>query len=83
MKVKVSELRDKIDHLTRIVSVDFHACVSNMEKQRCLSMAQKVGTELMAMQCPTAKEEDLINKENALDLSTARLLGNWELINHG
>jgi hypothetical protein len=80
MEVKVAELRNQIDHLNRIVNVDFHACVGDAEKKRCLRMVQKVGGELIDMTCKRAKQDDIANKERAVDRSTDLLLTHSKLL---
>lgn len=69
MNVRVSEFRDQIRHLERVIHVDAKACVGDKEKQYCVRVAKSVGSALINMECKTAKEQDLMDKERILDQS--------------
>ncbi len=76
MNVKVDEFRAQIRHLERVINYDSKTCVGNEEKQFCITVAKRVGAELINMECKTAKKEDLFRKERILDRSTMFIINN-------
>ena len=69
MNVKVSEFREQIRHLERVINYDAKMCVGEKEIANCVRIAKRVGADLIDMECKTAKPEDLLRKEVALDRS--------------
>lgn len=76
MKVKVSDLRDQISHLERVINYDSKMCVGAKEIQSCVRIAKSVGSELINMECSRATERDILRKESILDKSTSFIVEN-------
>lgn len=71
--VKVADFRDEIDHVFRIVNVDFHACVGADEKARWVEIARRFTTKLRGMTCKRATAYDWRQREMALDQAATRI----------
>ncbi len=66
MFVKVADFRDTIDHLFRVVNVDYNACVSSAEVRQWLEIVARVKKELEETECKRAAEYDHTRKALAL-----------------
>jgi hypothetical protein len=75
--VRIGEFRSQIAALEDVVSRDWHACVSDSERTRCIEVARRVGLELIDMVCKRATVEDMNRRENAIDRSTT-MIGKFE-----
>lgn len=71
--VKVAEYREAVEHLERVVNVDFHACVNAAERVRWAAIAQRVGAELLGMSSPRATAADRDRAERVIDRSASRI----------
>ena len=63
--VRVSEFRNQIAALEEVIGRDWHSCVSDSERTRCVEAAKRVGRELMDMVCKRATVADM-NRLRAL-----------------
>lgn len=73
--VKVAEFRGAIEHLERLVRCDWHACVNNAERARCIDSMKRVGAELICMVCKRATVDDMNRRERVIDRSAAIIVG--------
>lgn len=67
MFVKVADFRDTIDHLFRVVNVDYNACVGSAEVRQWLDIVARVKKELEETECKRAKEYDHMQKALAIE----------------
>lgn len=65
--VKLADFRDLIQHVERIVNVDWHACVGDKEKSYCKDIIARFGTELLNTNSKRATVEDEDRKAAVLD----------------
>lgn len=68
--VPVAELRRHIEHLERIVHVDWHSSIGHPEQAACSDRARRVGGELIGMICNRATPDDMARRERAIERST-------------
>ena len=68
--VKVADFRNAIDHLERLVHVDFVACVGQREREQWVERARRTGRDLISITCKRAKADDWDRRERAIDTST-------------
>ena len=73
MIVKVSSYRDSIDHLFRVVNVDYHACVNAGELRNWVSIAERLLAEVSGLECKRANEYDRDQHRQSLEAASARL----------
>lgn len=72
--VNVAEFRNRIEHLERLVAVDYHACRGVAELVRWAGRARRIGSELIHTTCKRATADDWMRRERAVDRSTFLLL---------
>jgi phage terminase Nu1 subunit (DNA packaging protein) len=71
--VKVSDFRNSIDHLFRVVNVDYHACVSLGELRGWMVIAERVLAEVSALVCKRANEYDRSQHFRSMEVARERL----------
>lgn len=69
--VKVREFRTRMDHLARVVHVDYHACATQRELENWVEICRRVASELRRTGCKRAKREDWDRRESYLDASAS------------
>lgn len=67
MKVKVAEFRQSINHAFRLLNADWNSCVGEKEKVYWFVQSFRLFSELHELECPRAKEDDLIQLERVQD----------------
>jgi len=73
--VKVSDFRNAIERVERILRVDFAACVNASERANCVERLRRAGRDLINTTCKRAKQADWARRERAIDASTDRIGG--------
>ncbi len=71
--VAVADFRNRIEHLERLVAVDYHACVGTTERNDWAHRARRVGSTLIHTTCKRATADDWMRRERAIDRSTSLL----------
>lgn len=73
INVPVSEFRDSIDHLYRLVNVDYHACVGVQELRYWAERTERVLSQVSELSCKRAKPDDIANHTKSLEAAHRRL----------
>jgi hypothetical protein len=69
--VNVSDFRRAIEHIERIVSVDYHSAHPGAELLAWVERAKQLGSELIGLTCKRATAEDWLRRERAIDRSAS------------
>ena len=73
MKVKVADFRNAVDHLFRVVNVDYHACVGAAELRTWQGIAGRVLAEVEALECQRATAEDRDQQRRSVQAARERM----------
>ncbi|MGE4278175.1 MAG: hypothetical protein AB7G62_01225 [Magnetospirillum sp.] len=73
MNVRVSEFREEIDHLYRLIKVDYCACVGERERAYWAEITHRVLARVEALKCARAKAEDWQSHARCLAAAKKRL----------
>lgn len=73
MIVKVAAFRNAVDHLFRVVNVDYHACVRADELRNWQSIASRVLAEVDALECKRARQDDLDEQRRSIEAARERM----------
>ena len=80
MIVKVATFRDSIDHLFRVVNVDYHACVGAGELRNWQGTARRVLAEVEGLECKRANPGDREQQRRSIEAVRERLAHSQERI---
>lgn len=58
MRVRVTEFRSNVDHLFRVVNVDYHACVNVSELRVWRGHAERLLATVSSLECSRATDAD-------------------------
>jgi len=68
MNVPVSEFRNSIDHLYRLINVDYHSCINTQELCYWVKRVERLIETVKVLECKRAKLEDRDNHKKCLKL---------------
>ncbi|HCH1696720.1 hypothetical protein [Vibrio diabolicus] len=74
MNVTVSEFRNSVDHLFKMVNVDYHACVGHKELDYWVERTEKVLNTVKMLECKRAKPVDREQHAKSLVAAENRLI---------
>nr|BCU00947.1 hypothetical protein [uncultured bacterium] len=80
MIVKVATFRNSIDHLFRVVNVDYHACVGAAELRNWQGIAGRVLAEVEGLECKRANQDDREQQRRSIEAARERLARGQERI---
>jgi len=73
MIVKVATFRNSIDHLSRVVNVDYHACVGAAEMRNWQGTARRVLAEVESLECKRANPGDREQQRRSIEAARERM----------
>ena len=73
MIVKVATFRNAVDHLFRVVNVDYHACVGAAELRNWQGIAGRVLAEVDTLECKRANQDDREQQRRSIEAARERM----------
>ncbi|EPI0765612.1 hypothetical protein ACSYOM_004416 [Vibrio alginolyticus] len=74
MNVTVKEFRNSVDHLFRMVNVDYHSCVGHQEVGYWIERTERVLATVRVLECKRAKPVDREEHAKSLESAERRLV---------